>query len=231
MVKKLIPRRRRTWIELVTNEGDSLRLPREHVPASLVTGATLSENRWQELSTEARYYKLLDIAVRILGRREHFFSELKLKLRQRERDRELVTRVLSKLQELNYIDEERAAELVVTQLMAKGGIGRARLKHELYKRGCPVALIDKAIEKYASALDDISEARRLLEAKRDQFQHRLEAIRRREAKKKLPRHKAAFAERQQLYQYVNRLMITRGFSDEDTKRTIRQLVDELVAEV
>ena len=121
----MLPRRRRQWLELVADDGSRLRLPVEQVSDKLQPGSRIDAAEWADLERAAEYYGLLDTALRILGRREHFSAELKRKLRQRTSNRDLVERVLGECDRRNYLDDRRAAEITVQRLVDRGGISRA----------------------------------------------------------------------------------------------------------
>lgn len=101
-------------------------------------------------------------ALRLLGRRDHSSAELKAKLLTKGQAAADVDRVVARLLELRYLDDERLAERLATAFSASGrGVGR-RLVLELRKRGIAADLADAAVAATKDETDEIALARRLL---------------------------------------------------------------------
>ncbi|MCC7478676.1 RecX family transcriptional regulator [bacterium] len=98
-ITRIIPRRQGSWLELLCaggggiaqTPGTGLRLPFDKLPAWASAGSEISFEQYRELEQLSDYELLLDRALRLLGRREHFTAELRdklgqprLSLRQRE---------------------------------------------------------------------------------------------------------------------------------------------------
>lgn len=227
---KLIPRRRKTWVELVPDQGDSIRLPVEQLPAALSAGSSIDPPQWESLCEAAGYWGLLDRALRLLGRREHFTAELSRKLQRYTFDRDLVQRVLAECQQRGYLDDERAAGIAVQQLVARGGLGRARLRHELQRRGCQAALARQAIAEHAADLDEQAEVERLLAARRRQLVSRALRLRAKQAPDSGKAAATDYEIRRQLGAAILSYLAGRGFSSEIARRAASQLAQELISE-
>lgn len=230
VVLKLIPRRRKTWVEIVPNLGDSIKLPRELLPADIATGTAVDETRWRGLVALAEYHGLRDRALRILGRREHFIAELNRKLFKYSRDNEVIGRVLVDCQRLGYLDDQRAAQLAVSQLVARGGIGKVRLKQELFNRGCPVELARAQVEEHAAELDEATVVKELLKSRRRQFASRMHRM-----KAKLEPQLGAGARldrelRQKLSAAVLSFLAARGLTGDVARQPAREMVEVLLSE-
>lgn len=230
VVLKLIPRRRKTWVELVPDWGDSIKLPWELLPSDIATGTTVGESRWGELTALAEYHGLRDRALRILGRREHFAGELKRKLFKYSRDDELIGRVLADCQRLGYLDDQRAAQLAVSQLIARGGIGKARLKQELIKRGCSVELARAQVEEHAAELDEATVVKKLLKSRRRQFASRARRMR----AKLEPKHGIGARLNRELRQKLGAAVLSylaaRGLTGDVARQPAREMVEEILRE-
>jgi SOS response regulatory protein OraA/RecX len=230
VILKLIPRRRKTWAELVPDWGDSIKLPRELLPSDIAAGTKVDESRWGELTALAEYHGLRDRALRILGRREHFIAELKSKLFMHCRDAEVIMRVLADCRRLGYLDNERAASLLTAQLIARGGIGKSRLKQELIKRGCPVELARAQVAGHSAELDEAAVVKELLKSRRRQF-----ASRARRMKAKLePQHGAGTRLNRELRQKLGAAVLSflaaRGLTGDVARQPAREMVEELLSE-
>jgi len=228
VVLKLIPRRRNTWIEVVPEEGASLKLPREVLPAGIYGGSRLDGERWQELCELAEYHGLLDRALRLLGRREHFARELERKLRRYSPDRELVARVLAECRRLQYLDDERAAVYVTQQLLNRGGIGLPRLRQELLRRGCGPPLARRVTAEQAAAFDEQAGISRLLSMRERTVRARAERLRVQLAAKGHAGPRLEYELRHRLAVALQNYLAGRGFSGENTRHAVAELLGRLL---
>lgn len=227
-VAKLIPRRRNTWVEIVTGDGASLKLPRTALPASVYAGVGLDDRQWRELAALAEYHGLLDRALRILGRREHFERELELKLRRRTPARELVARVLAECRRLDYLDDERAARYAAELLVARGGIGRQRLRRELARRGCPPELARRMVAEYGASLDEGTEVARVLKAREKSTAARARRLRAKLEAKGLSGDRLEYELKRQLAALLQSYLAGRGFAAEYARRGAAELLERLL---
>lgn len=230
-IAKLIPRRRQQWVEVVPEQGDSLRLPVEHCPAWVKEGARISDGQWCELAAASRFWLLYDKAVRILGRREHFRAELRRKLSQRELDRQLVGRVMQQCERQGYLDDERAARITIEQLTARGGMGKARLRHELHKRGCPAELVAPAVEAAYVEVDEAGELELLLAKRRKSVESAARTGLARLERKQLPAGRLRYELRGKLLASLQRYLAGRGFGGGEAAGKAQALVDEVVTDL
>lgn len=105
---------------------------------------------------------VLALALRLLGRRDHSCAELQAKLAAKGCAPAEVDRVLSRLLELNYLNDQRLAERLARSLADSGrGVGR-RLVLELRKRGIPADLAAEAATASGAETDELTVARGLL---------------------------------------------------------------------
>jgi regulatory protein len=96
-------------------------------------------------------------AVQLLALRPHFRAELRTKLAQRGYPKDEIAAALDRLAGAGYLDERKAAADFVAGKLAKGGLGRPRLRAELQARGADRAAIDEALA--ALPDDDLPAAR------------------------------------------------------------------------
>jgi len=230
VVLKLIPRRRNTWVEVVPDAGASVKLPREMLPAGVHGGAQLDLQSWQQLCDLADYHGLLDRALRLLGRREHFERELERKLRNRTADRDLVARVLAECRRLAYLDDERAAAYAAQLLLARGGIGLARLRQELLKRGCPPALARQVIAEQGAEFDERAEISRLLGTRESSLAARAERLRTQLAAKGHSGARLELEVQRRLAATVQNYLAGRGFSGEQARRAAAELLSRILVD-
>jgi SOS response regulatory protein OraA/RecX len=230
-ITNILERRKGTWVELFAQGEDSIRLPIEFA-SGIRRGDDLSDGRWAELKREGEFHVLFDKALRLLGMREHFTFELRRKLSQRSLDKPMVNRVIEAVRERGYLDDARACEYLVTQLIQRGGVGRLKLKAMLFERGCPEPLLQSALERFADEYDEAEAARELLANRRAMFAHRLQRIREKlELREDVSPRKVKMLARVKLGLAVSGYMYARGFSGDEVNRAGRKLVDELLAQM
>ncbi len=227
---KLIARRSGQWVEVVPDAGPSLKLPYAQLPPWAAQGQLVTDAQWLQLGALARFCGLYDRALALLARREHFTAELERKLYQREPDRALVRDVLARCHERGYLDDARAAAATVQGLIAAGGCGKVRLKHELYKRGCPKALIEAALAEHAGDLDEQAEIEELLSKRRAALAAKAQSLRAKLAAKGLAGARLTRELEGRLGETVVRLLLARGFSGEAMYGAVRKLTREIAGE-
>jgi regulatory protein len=105
----------------------------------------LSESEFKLLVAESEYRKAFSSALRILARRSHSVSEIKIKLKQKKHNSEAVSRVISKLNKLNYLDDEKFTEEYIDYAMRTRKLGPLRLVHELSKKGVSGEIINNSL--------------------------------------------------------------------------------------
>lgn len=230
VVAKLVLRRNRTWVQIVPDAGEAFTLPLQHAPAWLSAGASVEPATWEELRAVATYYTLLDKALALLSRSEHFEAGLRRKLYTRERDPALIERVIAECRRQGYIDDARAAGLCAGQLVARGGVGRARIKAELYRRGCPRELIDAAISEHAGQIDEAAEVAQLLDKRRRHFASKLATLRRKLALKQPDTRRHAFELKRLLGAAVGNYLAAQGFSGDEARAAVQRYVLELLGD-
>jgi regulatory protein len=165
----------------------------------------MTENRRQKISIPARTSrtKAMNTAVRILTHRDHFKFELKQKLQQRGFTSEVIDTVIAECERLNYIDDNRTADVYISQLKRKH-FGKRHIRLALKKKRLGAAVIEKfLLEKY-SDVEEHENAGKLLERK-------LKTLKREEDSKK---------RRDKIY----RFLYARGFNNKVISDLIRDLV-------
>ncbi|MCP1727467.1 regulatory protein [Natronospira proteinivora] len=88
--------------------------------------------------------KAREFAVRLLSRREYARQELAQRLRRKGYGRDTIDGVLDRLEELDYLNEDRFVEHFVRTRVDRGQ-GPMKIRAELMQRGVDGGLIDRAI--------------------------------------------------------------------------------------
>jgi regulatory protein len=101
-----------------------------------------------------------EIALGLLQRREHTTFELRRKLKARGVEDSEIDVLFARLIELGYLDDRRAAWLLVKGELRKRAVGRAMLAGRLRQRGLSAEIISEVLEPF----DDIWEVDQAKEA-------------------------------------------------------------------
>jgi regulatory protein len=143
----------------------------------------------------------LDVAVRLLARRNHARGELAAKLRQRGFAAAEVDEALAACDRYGYLDDEETARQFFRELRRKGN-GPLKIRRELARRGLTGDGVDRMLDGYAGGAEERAAARELLEKRRARYD------REPDSRKRLEK--------------IQRFLHGRGF----TGAVIRQLLEE-----
>ncbi len=108
--------------------------------------------------------KAMNVAVRLLSRRNHTKHEIRQKLRQRGFDAEAIAKVISECERFNYVNDEQTAQYYLRELQTKG-YGRSRIRFSMKKKGLNEELISRLIRDHHTDAEEMENARRSLEKK------------------------------------------------------------------
>lgn len=85
-------------------------------------------------------------AIDLLARRSHFERELERKLAQRGYDEVEIAETLERLRGENLLDDDRTARELIRSRLARGPVGRHKLRADLVRRGVAKEIITAALE-------------------------------------------------------------------------------------
>lgn len=95
-----------------------------------------------------------DQACRLLARRAHSKAELAAKLSARGHDAKSVRETVAKLAELGYLDDAAYCADYARGRVARRGVGPAKLRAELARKGFGAELVDRALAANFGEEDD-----------------------------------------------------------------------------
>ena len=87
---------------------------------------------------------IFDQALSLLSHREHSKQELVTKLKTRGHEEEEISAIIERLEEMNYLNDERFAEIFVRSRLSKP-LGASRIQQELIQKGINSELAKTAI--------------------------------------------------------------------------------------
>ena len=146
----------------------------------------------------------MDVALRVLGVRDHSCFEMEQKLLSRGFDEAEVQETLGKLQGYGYLDDERFAVLLAR---SNRGLGRRGLARKMAQKGITSQISETLLEQ----IDEDEELARALAA----------------ARKHSPTSKISSLDRETWQRRLSSFLARRGFSTGVILNVCRQLEDEL----
>ena len=158
----------------------------------------MNRNQKQETGSQ----QAINVAVRLLARRDHTRYEIRQKLKRRGFGSDEILAAVAECERLNYIDDERTAGVYIGQLVRRG-FGFRRIAIELKKKGLQGRRIEDILEQQRVEIDEREIARHVLQKKMKSFE--------RETDRKKKRDK------------IYRFLDYRGFN--------RSIISELIKEV
>jgi regulatory protein len=140
----------------------------------------MTENRKNiSNSTRTSRTKAMNTAVRILTDRDHFKYELKQKLQQRGFASEVIDTVITECERLNYIDDNRTAEVYISQLKRKC-FGKRHIRLALKKKRLSGAVIQKLLLENYTQAEEHKNGVKLMEKKIKTFNREADSKKRRD---------------------------------------------------
>ena len=85
-------------------------------------------------------------AIDLLARRSHFERELERKLAKRGYDEIEIAETVERLRGENLLDDARTARELIRSRLARGPIGRNKLRADLARRGVAKEIVTEALE-------------------------------------------------------------------------------------
>ena len=124
-------------LRLRLGDGSSLMVyPGVIAELGLYVGMELPDGAMDSIRATAAEASARERAVRIISATAVTERELRHRLRQKGEQQEHADRAVDWLKDLNLLDDRKAAEMIVSQGVARG-YGEARLRQMLYEKGVP----------------------------------------------------------------------------------------------
>lgn len=128
----------------------------------LRVGQQIGEDELQRIVRAEQVTKAKESALRLLDFRPRSRAEISRRLARAGFGEDVVVETLERLEALGLIDDGQFARSWVAHRLAGKGMGTARIKWELRRKGVPNEAVDEAL----STIDDETERRSALEAAR-----------------------------------------------------------------
>ena len=125
---------------------------------ALHSGMNLDETRILELLAADSLLRAKESAITYLGYRARTEYEVRKKLSDKGFDQNIIDKVIGRLHELSYLNDEQFAASYVRGRFKQKGYGPQRLRSELYRLGIAGPLIEQTLEEILKEEDVIERA-------------------------------------------------------------------------
>lgn len=125
-------------------------------------GGEMTEEEFEELKKSSDYRLALNKAIDLLSVRDHARRELVKKLTEKF-GAEAAEKAADRVEELGMLDDRKFAENAVRSLSQFRGMGKRRIKNELFMKGVSADIADEVLENFE--LDEQEAVEQLLAGK------------------------------------------------------------------
>jgi regulatory protein len=122
------------------------------------------------LTNQSTDKKCLNVALRLLGRRDHSRAELVAKLNQRGFEAQPIAQAIFECERLRYLDDARFCSNYAAYLRRKG-YGLLRIVPMLEKKGLADALVTITVGEHLNHSNQVDDCRRVLDKKMRMEEH------------------------------------------------------------
>ena len=147
--------------------------------------------------TEEIYQKIYDQAIRFLNIKMHSVGELQEKLQRKKFSKTAIRKVLRELERLDFLNDERYAQIFVENLKQYKNAGFFGIKAKLHQKKIPTAIIERVLGDFYPLEEEVAVARRFV--------------------KKLSR------QGRKSYEKVARSLVSKGFRTEVTRAVLNEI--------
>ena len=120
---------------------------------NLIAGQSLSEDQIQKICSADDYHLARDLALHFVSYRPRSIQEVKRRLQKANYNISTIDRVITRLLELNMLDDESFASEFIGGRIRNKGYGPRRLKQDLRQKGIHESVIDKTLSEAFAELD------------------------------------------------------------------------------
>lgn len=120
---------------------------------SLVVGVVITDSQLQILIDADELFRCEQKAMYHLAMREHSVGELKTKLRKKQFSDKSINPVVSKLRKLDYLNDERYAEMLIRKISENKPGGKGYLLAHLKRKLIDSQIAAQAVEQYLQTID------------------------------------------------------------------------------
>ncbi len=138
------------------------------VKFGIKTGCDISENEFKELVSYDKSNEAASYALALVSKRSYSSKNLQAKLLQKGCEPENAAKAVKKLEEFNYVNDEKFAKFYAVHLSQKGK-GEFAIKAELEKQGIEKSLINDVLETIKTDIEPYGQIIKILKTKFKKF--------------------------------------------------------------
>ncbi|MEW6685752.1 MAG: RecX family transcriptional regulator [Candidatus Edwardsbacteria bacterium] len=129
----------------------------------------VDEKELKKIIFEEEKRKAREYALNLLSIRPRTKKELEQRLKRKEFETEIISKVISRLEEVGLIDDEKFARLWTESRLASKPMGPNRLKEELWQKGISPEIIEESLKEFTNKDEQIGIAKELVKRKTRQY--------------------------------------------------------------
>jgi len=172
LIKSLDSAKPKGWFELVIESKPPFFVDAETILRhSLRAGETISDTKLRKIREEADTAWLKNRAMQILARRMISERDLRQKLSEERRPKDIREAVISQLKGYGFLDDMQFAVTFVRAQMAHGPKSRPYLKKKLFEKGVFDPVAAEAINKQLEDFDEKAAVKAIAEKKYKTVKH------------------------------------------------------------
>ncbi|UCE20129.1 MAG: RecX family transcriptional regulator [Gemmatimonadota bacterium] len=175
------------------------------VKNKLRVGLDLTDDHIERLLLNEEEKKAREYVFNLLSYRDRSCREVRDRLQDKGYDADIIDRVVQALKRSHLLDDERFALEWGRNRLMKNPMGARLLSQELWKKGIPQGIIDRAIEHLYDEMDEVRLATSAIENRRARY-------------KELESHKA--------YKRLSDFLARRGFSWDVVREVLQEFEHE-----
>ena len=152
-ILSITPYRKNTF-KITTSLGINFRVPEEILlKMSLIEGGELSDSDICILKSSKDYYKVRNIALKLLGYRMRSKKELELRLIKKSNNKNTISKVIEYLEDKGWVDDEKFCLAFGKDQINRNNIGPIALKYKLKEHIDSLSLIEEMSNRIYSELN------------------------------------------------------------------------------
>jgi len=152
-ILSITPYRKNTF-KITTSLGINFRVPEEILlKMSLIEGGELSDSDICILKSSKDYYKVRNIALKLLGYRMRSKKELELRLIKKSNNKNTIYKVIEDLENKGWVDDEKFCLAFGKDQINRNNIGPIALKYKLKEHIDSLSLIEEMSNRIYSELN------------------------------------------------------------------------------
>ena len=152
-ILSITPYRKNTY-KITTSLGIEYKVPEEILlKMSLIEGSELSDSDINLFKSSTDYFKVRNMALRLLGYRMRSKKELEVKLLKKGNNKNIISKVMQNLEDKGWVDDEKFCLAFCRDQINRNSIGPIALKYRLKEHIESLNFIEELSDRIYSELN------------------------------------------------------------------------------